>query len=204
MALSVLATVWRRVAPHRSRRHRSSAKKPVRARRYCRWPASASTATGQIGARHDRCAACPGVRPPGYAVALRRALHGPFTGASPSPRGLGPQRVESGLAPISPYPSRPDAAPSSGPLRHTLSQSPLDPPRSHKQLRTRRGQISLSTPGSESVSVKVIERLPRDIDTNLSPSAYHSELDRGVARLNEWVKVLVDELSCVRHLDLSQ
>lgn len=29
--------------------------------------------------------------PPGYAVALQRALHGPFTGASPSPRGLGPQ-----------------------------------------------------------------------------------------------------------------
>jgi hypothetical protein len=33
----------------------------------------------------------------GYAVALQRALHGPFPGASPSPRGLWPQSVNRGL-----------------------------------------------------------------------------------------------------------
>ena len=49
----------------------------------------------------------------------------------------------------------------------------------------------------------LIDCLPRDIDTNLLPSAYHSELDSRVAHLNEWVKVLRHELSCVLHLDSS-
>ena len=34
-----------------------------------------------------------GVHPPSYAVALQRALYRLFTGASPSPHGLGPQTV---------------------------------------------------------------------------------------------------------------
>jgi hypothetical protein len=49
----------------------------------------------------------------------------------------------------------------------------------------------------------LIERLPRDIDANLLPAANDSEFDGGVALLNEWMKVLADELSCVRHLDSS-
>jgi hypothetical protein len=65
---------------------------------------------------------------PANAVALQRALHGPFTGASPSPRGLGPQRVERAYAVSTP----PSSALLTYPKRITAR-----PPRSHKQLRTR-------------------------------------------------------------------
>lgn len=46
-----------------------------------------------LEARQHRCAACQGEARPAAPVALLRALYGPLTGASPSPRGLGPQAV---------------------------------------------------------------------------------------------------------------
>ncbi len=46
-------------------------------------PASGNARGRVIAARHERCAACPGIRPPGFAEALRRALNGPSTGAKP-------------------------------------------------------------------------------------------------------------------------
>lgn len=84
-------------------------RKALEARTYSGWPAWVSTRGEALEACRHRCAAYSDERPPGFAVALQRALNGPLTGESPSPRGLGPQRVE--RWPVCPARCPPPSAP---------------------------------------------------------------------------------------------
>jgi predicted nucleic acid-binding protein len=100
---------------------------------------SAIPANGHRSPRHDRCAACPGVHPPGYAVALQRA----------------PARA---LHWGKPQPPRPRAATHCASLYVDLAyvggqrKSHVYPQSTAHSV----GQVPLSTDGSETVSVEDI------------------------------------------------